>query len=156
MYIKLLTVVALKEKRKQAKDMAELISSTKSQIDALKLKVSGIASDANIINEADFDLLKSLRELKLYYSSLYENLKPIRSEIENCTNLTDQCRQKLVAEFEDWYGFTYSNRLTSPGKDDVLDIGEKFERLQVERMSQEDPDSLAFYSAKKNATIKKI
>jgi kinesin family protein 6/9 len=33
---------------------------------------------------------------------------------------------------------------------DVLDVGEKFERLQIERMAQEDPDSLPFYNAKKN------
>jgi hypothetical protein len=34
---------------------------------------------------------------------------------------------------------------------DVLDIGEKFDRLQMERMSLEDPDSLPFYNAKKNS-----
>ena len=33
----------------------------------------------------------------------------------------------------------------------MLDIGEKFDRLQLERMSQEDPDSLPFYNAKKNS-----
>jgi kinesin family protein 6/9 len=31
-----------------------------------------------------------------------------------------------------------------------LDIGEKFDRLQIERMSAEDPDSLPYYNAKKN------
>jgi kinesin family protein 6/9 len=31
-----------------------------------------------------------------------------------------------------------------------LDIGEKFDRLQMERMSAEDPDSLPYYNARKN------
>lgn len=39
----------------------------------------------------------------------------------------------------------------SSSEQDVLDIGEKFDRLQMERMSQEDPDSLPFYNAKKNS-----
>lgn len=39
---------------------------------------------------------------------------------------------------------------------DVLDVGEKFDRLQIERMSQEDPDSLPFYNARKNTERKKV
>ncbi len=34
---------------------------------------------------------------------------------------------------------------------DLLDIGEKFDRLQMERMALEDPDSLPFYNAKKSS-----
>jgi kinesin family protein 6/9 len=37
-----------------------------------------------------------------------------------------------------------------------LDIGEKFDRLQMERMALEDPDSLPFYNAKKNSDRKVI
>jgi hypothetical protein len=32
----------------------------------------------------------------------------------------------------------------------VMDIGERFDRLQIEKMSQEDPDSLPYYNARKN------
>jgi kinesin family protein 6/9 len=39
---------------------------------------------------------------------------------------------------------------------DVLDIGEMFDRLQMERMSLEDPDSLPFYNAKKNSDRRNI
>lgn len=35
-----------------------------------------------------------------------------------------------------------------------MDVGEKFEKLQLERMSQEDPDSIPFYNAKKNVYSK--
>ena len=37
-----------------------------------------------------------------------------------------------------------------------MDIGEKFDRLQMERMSLEDPDSLPFYNAKKNSDRRNV
>lgn len=89
---------------------------------------------------------------------MYEALKPLRSDIEYCHRLTDQCRQKLMTEFEQWYDSSFGPMQSEQAKnsDDVLDIGEKFDRLQMERMSLEDPDSLPFYNAKKNSDRRNI
>jgi kinesin family member 6/9 len=76
----------------------------------------------------------------------YESLKQIRSDIDYTTRLTDTCRQKIMAEFETWFESRYGGKSGEANAEmDVLDIGEKFDRLALERMSQEDPDSLPLY-----------
>lgn len=55
-----------------------------------------------------------------------------------------------MSEFENWFEGRYGGSNENNAEKDVLDIGEKFDRLALERMSQEDPDSLPFYNAKKN------
>lgn len=35
-----------------------------------------------------------------------------------------------------------------------MDVGEKFDKLQLERMISEDPDAIPFYNAKKNTERK--
>ena len=115
-----------------------------------------------IIDEEEYSMLSEVRHLKNEYRDNFESLKKLKSDIEYCTRLVDQCRQKLMSEFETWYeqmyGFANSAGLVAgennEGKltfaEDLMDVGEKFDKLQLERMSQEDPDSYAYYIAKKN------
>lgn len=104
-----------------------------------------------IIDQQEYQSITLLKKLKDDYKGLYEALSPLRSDIEYCFKVTDQCRQKLMSEFEQWYESRYGPQFSEQtrGADDLLDIGEKFDRLQMERMSLEDPDSLPFYNAKK-------
>lgn len=95
-------------------------------------------------------MLKSLKTLKESYRTIYESLKQLRSDIDYTSRVTDTCRQKIMTEFENWFESRYGTNSESNAEKDVLDIGEKFDRLALERMSQEDPDSLPFYNAKKN------
>lgn len=41
-----------------------------------------------------------IKEQKQLYRENFEKLKIIRSEIDYCTRLVDQCRLKLISEFE--------------------------------------------------------
>ena len=123
--------------------------------------------DANIIiDEEEYTLHNNLKNLKASYRQHYDALKSIRTEIEYVSHLVDQCRNKLLMEFEAWWDALYvanfkpNNAIFEAGEnnqvEDVLDIGEKFDKLQFERMSHEDPDSLPYYNAKKNTERKKI
>ncbi|TPX60633.1 hypothetical protein SpCBS45565_g07442 [Spizellomyces sp. 'palustris'] len=155
----------LRDKKKHAKDLAASVNDTKRHIDDLKIKIdckrhdrtSGVEiqrDDEVVIDEEEYILLNSLKQLKQHYREQYETLRTVRADIEYCSRLVDQCRQKLMAEFEQWYEMQYGGQLPEDGSDgqveDLMDIGEKFDRLQMERMSQEDPDSLPFYNARKN------
>ncbi|KAJ3301978.1 Kinesin-like protein kif9 [Kappamyces sp. JEL0829] len=148
--------VTLKDKKRQAKELAEEINDCKAQIDEtkhrLELKRQTRDSDA-IIDQQEYQEIAQLKTLKEHYKKVFAQLRPLRAEIDYCHRLTDQCRQKLMTEFEQWYEASYSPNPSeqSRGAEDVLDIGEKFDRLQMERMSLEDPDSLPFYNAKKNS-----
>ena len=159
----------LKEKKKVAKDLAQQVNDIKSQMDELKsileaknearsaLKSKGLTTGKIVLDEEEYDQMNQLKLLKESYKNAYNELKSIRSEIENNTAVVDHCRQKVMTEFEQWNETIYggNNAIESNSNaEDVLDIGEKFDRLQLERMSQEDPDSLPYYNAKKNTERK--
>lgn len=57
--------------------------------------------------QEDYQSIATLKNLKEQYKSLFEKLRPLRADIEYCLRLTDQCRQKLMAEFEQWYESSY-------------------------------------------------
>lgn len=100
-------------------------------------------------------MLELMKSHKAAYKVLYEELRALRTEIDYCVKTTDHCRQKNMTEFENWFESRYGGQGDHVEKD-VLDIGEKFDRLAMEKMSQEDPNSLPFYNAKKNTERKKI
>ena len=91
-------------------------------------------------------------------------------EVDNISRLVDTIRLKFMAEFEKWYDDFAEAHGGEVKEDhaevgcrenacihnvqDVMDIGEKFDKLQLERMSKEDPDSYAFYNARKKTERK--
>ncbi|KAI8807050.1 P-loop containing nucleoside triphosphate hydrolase protein [Cladochytrium replicatum] len=159
----------LRDKKRSAKEIAERVNDIKRQIDDLKARIeskrferdgNGATSSNNdamvVIDEEEFGYITRLRELKQTYRDAFEQLRAVRGDIEYCTRLVDQCRQKLMGEFEHWFEGMYGSVPADPlGREDIhnvedlMDIGEKFDKLQLERMSQEDPDSLPFYNARK-------
>ncbi|KAI8897548.1 P-loop containing nucleoside triphosphate hydrolase protein [Globomyces pollinis-pini] len=157
--------LTLKTKKKLAKDLAEQVNDIKKQIDeiklslALKKQIKQMDGSQMIMDQEEYNNISHLKKLKEEYKATYDSLKPLRSDIEYCFRLTDQCRQKLMTEFEQWYEQSFGPQFSDQNKgqtDDVLDIGEKFDRLQMERMSLEDPDSLPFYNAKKNSDRRSV
>ncbi|KAJ3098779.1 Kinesin-like protein kif9 [Phlyctochytrium planicorne] len=104
--------------------------------------------------DLEYSILEKLKGFKHQYKERFEELKQTRSEIGYCVKLVDQCRQKLMLEFDQWFEVLYGGQvsdLEAGGQhEDVMDIGERFDRLQIEKMSQEDPDSLPYYNARKN------
>ncbi|KAH6565131.1 hypothetical protein BASA62_007514 [Batrachochytrium salamandrivorans] len=153
--------LALREKRRVAKELAESVNQITQELNELKgsldqktdahIKNSG--SEDIIIDEDKYIMLNTQKQLKTKYKEKYDSLHATRIEVEYCTKITDQSRQKLMSEFEQWYESIYGSQNTDgggTGVEDVLDIGEKFDILQMERMSKEDPDSLPYYNARKS------
>lgn len=109
----------MKEKRKMAKDVAETLNNLKSKMDSIKatlesskaereaLESKGIVAQQVIIDEEEYKMIQSIKTLKQDYQKSYDELKSIRSEIDYCSHLVDQCRQKFMAEFEQWYESIY-------------------------------------------------
>lgn len=67
----------------------------------------GVAPD--IIGEDDFVLLTRGKELKRQYREHFENYKKLKSDIDHCGRLVDQCRQRLMTDFESWFETMYGN-----------------------------------------------
>ncbi|NXL53195.1 KIF9 protein, partial [Podilymbus podiceps] len=118
-----------------------------------------------IIDEEEFLLIMKLKDLKEEYKSGYAELQDLKAEIQYCQHLVDQCRNKLISEFEIWYsesflipkdvqealkpggnirpGMIPINRVMSLEEDGQ----ERFERTQ-EATLPACPASVSFYKAK--------
>ncbi|NWX93768.1 KIF9 protein, partial [Nothoprocta pentlandii] len=124
-----------------------------------------------IIDEEEFLLIMKLKDLKKEYRSDYAELQDLKAEIQYCQQLVDQCRNKLVSEFEIWYNESF---LIPKDVQDTLkpggnirpgmipinrvmcleeDVQDGFERMQ-EAALPACPDSLSFYTAKMKAEQK--
>ena len=122
----------------------------------------------DIVDEEEMLFFQSIKERKETYKQSFEERKMLKSEIDYLEKALETLRQSLVADFQAYYDERYmeeeDNRptqssrssryrgLDQEGKEDVLDEGEKFEKLQIERLQQEDPESLNYYLAYKKAS----
>ncbi|XP_042658186.1 kinesin-like protein KIF9 isoform X2 [Tyto alba] len=118
-----------------------------------------------IIDEKEFLLIVKLKDLKEEYRSGYAELQDLKAEIQYCQHLVDQCRNKLVSEFEIWYSESFLipedvREALKPGgsiRPGMIPINrvmclEEDEQDRFERMQETTlpacPASVSFYKAK--------
>uniref|UniRef100_A0A671F1J9 Kinesin-like protein n=1 Tax=Rhinolophus ferrumequinum TaxID=59479 RepID=A0A671F1J9_RHIFE len=166
----------LNERRKRASETTQRINAIKKEIDITKEALHFQKSlrekqgeyenkGLMIIDEEEFQLILKLKDLKKQYRTEYQDLRDLRAEIQYCQHLVEQCRHRLLTEFDVWYnesffipedvqaalkpgssirpGMVPVSRIVSLGEDDQ----DKFSQLQ-QMMLPEGPDSISFYNAK--------
>ncbi|XP_049995527.1 kinesin-like protein KIF9 isoform X1 [Alexandromys fortis] len=166
----------LNERRKRASETTQRINVIKREIDVTKDALNFQKSlrekqgeyenkGLMIIDEEEFLLILKLKDLKTQYRNEYQELRDLRAEIQYCQRLVDQCRHRLLLEFDIWYnesfvipedvqaalkqgssirpGMVPVNRIVSLGEDDQ----DRFSQLQ-QTVLPEGPDSISFYNAK--------
>ncbi|KAM9098087.1 kinesin-like protein KIF9 isoform 4-T5 [Sarcophilus harrisii] len=166
----------LNDRRKKASETAQRINSIKKEIDTTKeaLDVQKNFREEQgeyenkglmIIDEEEFLLILKLKELKKQYRGEYQDLHDLKAEIQYCQHLVDQCRQRLLTEFDIWYNESFLipeemqaslkakgsirlglfplTKLTSLAEDDE----EKFGQIQASVLP-DCPDSVSFYNAR--------
>ncbi|XP_013368941.1 PREDICTED: kinesin-like protein KIF9 isoform X2 [Chinchilla lanigera] len=166
----------LNERKKRASETTQRINAIKREIDVTKESLNFQKSlrekqgeyenkGVMIIDEEEFLLILKLKDLKKQYRSEYQDLRDLRAEIQYCQRLVDQCRQRLLMEFDIWYnesfvipedvqmalrlgssirpGMVPVQRIVSLGEDDQ----DKFSQLQ-QTVLPEAPDSIPFINAK--------
>ena len=99
------------------------------------------------------------------YREAYEQHKALRAECDYTDRLVEQARVKLLSDFDEWYSMQYAPPPPAAaagsrgfdgagaGDDDddkFMDDQERFDRMEAERIMAEDPESLAFYNARKS------
>ncbi|XP_032842920.1 kinesin-like protein KIF9 isoform X1 [Tyto alba] len=126
-----------------------------------------------IIDEKEFLLIVKLKDLKEEYRSGYAELQDLKAEIQYCQHLVDQCRNKLVSEFEIWYSESFLipedvREALKPGgsiRPGMIPINrvmclEEDEQDRFERMQETTlpacPASVSFYKAKMKTDQKVI
>lgn len=153
----------LREKKKKAKELSssvnslmEEINDTKEMLETRKqnrLEQGEFRTDDGqvIIDEDEYELVCKAKDLKLRYRRDYEDLLNTKSEVIYCEKLVNQCRHRLVTEFDNWYSESFLGADDEPkgGREGQVpeDEQEKFDRLQLELL-MEHPDSVPYYNAK--------
>nr|KAF6270328.1 kinesin family member 9 [Pipistrellus kuhlii] len=166
----------LNERRKRASEATQRVNAIKREMDEAREALSAQKAVRErqgeyekkgliIIDEEEFLLILKLKDLKKQYRAEYQDLRDLRAEIQYCEHLVDQCRHRLLTEFEIWYnesffipedmqaalksgssirpGMVPVSRIVSLGEDDQ----DKFSQLQQDVLP-EGPESISFYNAK--------
>ncbi|XP_038611750.1 kinesin-like protein KIF9 [Tachyglossus aculeatus] len=166
----------LGDRRRRAGRAAQHINDLKRQIDATQHALDAQkrqreeqghfeAEGQTIIDQEEFLLLVKLKEMKAQYRKDFDLLRDLKAEIQYCQRLVDQCRQRLLAEFEIWYkesflipedvqaalgqagaitpGMVPTNRILLLDEDHQ----DRYEHLQ-ETALPGCPDSIAYYRAR--------
>nr|KAF6474611.1 kinesin family member 9 [Rousettus aegyptiacus] len=108
----------LNERRKRASETTQRINDIKREIDVTKEALNFQKSlrekqgeyenkGLMIIDEEEFLLILKLKDLKKQYRTEYQDLRDLRAEIQYCQNLVDQCRNRLLTEFDIWYNESF-------------------------------------------------
>jgi len=130
-----------------------------------------------IIDEEEYSLIRQVKEQKKVYQTQFHERKMIQSEVSYLKGLVEQAKRTLADSFLTHYNARYGQFIsndddsanTGSGGDtqrtsgsgstndsaSVLDDGEAFERLERQKVISEDPDSIAFFNARKAATSSK-
>ena len=98
-------------------------------------------------------MMKEEQDAKRNYRKNFNVLKELRINIEQLTRQVQAKRAELVRSFDEWYA-TATGEDLNEGKDgksdDRMDEGEMFEKMEIDRVMEEDPESVAFFLAQKN------
>lgn len=169
----------LKAARKAARDAGEAVNVAKKQIDEQTMQLglrtapprsvgaaSGAAKDDEVLDAEEYGAMHALRDAKAQYRRKFDELKALRSEVEVLTGVVTENKRQLLDSFEAWLeagavvppgsrmgGGTPARGGTAGGieLDEAaqLDPVEQFDKLEMERIMREDPESSAFYAARK-------
>ncbi|XP_027130110.1 kinesin-like protein KIF9 isoform X2 [Larimichthys crocea] len=97
------------------------------------------------LQEAEITLLMQLRALKAVYRQRYEVLRDIKAEVNYCEHLVDQCRVRLLTEFESWYKKSF---LVHEQELDITMEESPREEEDAEKGLPDEPSSESFYNAR--------
>lgn len=154
-------------------DLQDEIESRKASRMELAKKNSSAKAFAKdeIVDEEEMKVAKALKEAKMSYKNGFEQLQKYKKSVAEAQSRLNSTRDQLTFSFDDWnneqgfMGSPGSRMMDSPSRFsnnagdateeypqndlDQLDDQEAFDRLEVERVLANDPDSLGFFNAQK-------
>jgi len=140
-----------RDKKKQIKEISEKCAKIKVDCESLSNQLEEhknnntvqANTEEDVIDADYFKMLEDVKALKKDYKSNFASIKEIKSELNTINQNIESCKQKLVVEFDAWW----DENMNTLGKEQEEDD----EELEID---PEDPDSGAFFKAKK--TVKQL
>lgn len=112
-----------------------------------------------LVDEEEFRLAQELKEVKIAYKQRFEQMQKWKKNGSEAQMKVDYLKSVLASRFNEW------SSENSPGKrgafsasydpatqDDQLDDQEAFDKMEMEKVLNNDPESLAFFHAQKTRT----
>ncbi|XP_056610418.1 kinesin-like protein KIF9 isoform X2 [Triplophysa dalaica] len=107
----------LLERRSRLHTLTDVINATKRDMDSIASLLQQYrgqsqgqfvsAEGEHVMEEAELSLVMQLRELKNVYRKTYEEYNSTKAEVSYCQHLVNQCRIRLLTEFESWYNESF-------------------------------------------------
>lgn len=161
--------VELRKKKNDLREISITLNGIKRLIDDLKLRLDQKRRERQtqqsnnpgleVIDEEEYGWLKDLKSKKQHYQQVQQQRESIQSETNYLQNAVEQNKLTLCSSFLLWYNDKYgppaapsepvdpSSAYTQDG--DVLDDGEQFDQMELQRIMDTNPDSVAFFNARK-------
>uniref|UniRef100_A0A8C1VMK7 Kinesin family member 9 n=1 Tax=Cyprinus carpio TaxID=7962 RepID=A0A8C1VMK7_CYPCA len=109
----------LSERTTQLRILTDVINTTKRDLDYITYELRQFrerkqgqgefvsAEGEPVLEEAELSLVMQLKELKNRYRQTYEDFRSTKTEVSYCQHLVNQCRTRLLTEFERWYNESF-------------------------------------------------
>uniref|UniRef100_A0A8C9S9F9 Kinesin-like protein n=1 Tax=Scleropages formosus TaxID=113540 RepID=A0A8C9S9F9_SCLFO len=160
----------LLERRRQLRELTDVVNAAKREIDHIAVMLQQQREESQhqgqfmsvegepVMEEAELDLVLRLQELKTQYRQQYKELCSTRAEVNYCEHLVDQCRTRLLTEFESWYNESFllpeevqvilqAGGSIQPGLIPVEKaLALRFEHLRHELLA-DSPGAMSYYNA---------
>ncbi|GBG28797.1 Kinesin-like protein KLP1 [Hondaea fermentalgiana] len=149
-------IAQMQEKRQRLRalqaeqdDMQTKINAIREEQKAAEGKLA--SGDERIIDEEEFILMKQAKELKKEFRNVHDEHAELRRAKESLSETRDHIKIGLLKDFQSWYLNAQRLREEKMAFDDedILDDGEQFDKLEIERVQAQEPDSVAFFKATK-------
>ena len=140
-----------KELRRQRNEIARVIKTTQGLYDARRAASLAICEggEEEFVDEEEWRLLVDLKGHKKEFRDVVATAQDVQSALRPASDKYATVKERLVSSFNAWVATECHETLAPENDGDVLDDGEMFEKMEIERVLAEDPRSLAFVMAQK-------
>lgn len=145
----------LKDKKVLSRNLAVAVNTIKRDIDTISINLDSLRAqkpgeEEDVIDEEEYSMIKQLKDLKKTYREKYDDLKKIKDEVNNISLAIDQSKQKLIYDFEGWYGERLTSTQNVKSASRLPQIESTIHTAEMNRIEESDPDAMAYIRAKKN------
>ena len=139
----------LKSRKLDVKNFTSEINQLNRRIEDAKNRIDEIRgargdSEEDVIDEEEYSLIRTLKELKRGYKEKFEQLRRAKDEAAEITQAIDQARHRLIDEFDVWVEGKYGS--AAPKGADISGVSDP----EAKPLDDVDPDAFAYIKARKN------
>ena len=112
----------------------------------------------DVVDEEQYKLASSLKAAKRGYRDVYRRIREAQLGMQSRSRDVVEAKMELFRRFNEWFAQARADEtltlraagLGGADEEELLDASEQFDRVEMQRIILEDPDSVSFHTAKKS------